>query len=81
MPASIEMGNQYAHTPYLRRVLGGRRSDVRGRLHGGISNAPAFQMWPSAVGPQPQDNVIYSHTYPWLGIRIGVIGDLAPGRP
>lgn len=50
------------------------------RLHGGISNAPAFQMWPSAVGLQPQDNVFYEHTYPWLGLRIGVIGDLAPGE-
>ncbi|MER5450526.1 hypothetical protein ABT052_40545 [Streptomyces sp. NPDC002766] len=45
------------------------------RLHGGISNAPAYQMWPSAVGLQPQDNVFYNHTYPWLGLRIGVIGD------
>ncbi len=46
------------------------------RLHGGISNAPPFQMWPSAVGLQPQDNIFYARTYPWLGIRIGVIGDL-----
>ncbi|MFJ9908130.1 hypothetical protein ACIRVK_35540 [Streptomyces sp. NPDC101152] len=51
------------------------------RLHGGISNASAYQMWPSAVGLQPQDNVFYNHTYPWLGIRIGVIGDLKPGKP
>lgn len=50
------------------------------RLHGGISNAPAYQMWPTAVGLQPQDNVFYNHTYPWLGIRIGVIGDLKPGK-
>ncbi|WP_225320854.1 hypothetical protein [Streptomyces luteolifulvus] len=49
------------------------------RLHGGVSNAPAYQMWPSAVGLQPQDNVFYNHTYPWLGIRIGVIGDPRPG--
>ncbi|WP_329133300.1 hypothetical protein OG552_15520 [Streptomyces sp. NBC_01476] len=48
------------------------------RLHGGISNAPAFQMWPSAIGLQPQDNVLFDHIYPWLGIRIGVIGDLKP---
>ncbi|MEW2633544.1 hypothetical protein AB0903_18265 [Streptomyces sp. NPDC048389] len=48
------------------------------RLHGGVSNAPAFQMWPSAVGLQPQDNLFYHHTYPWLGIRIGVIGELEP---
>ncbi|WUH92034.1 hypothetical protein OG900_19225 [Streptomyces sp. NBC_00433] len=49
------------------------------RLHGGISNAPAFQMWPSAVGLQPQDNAFFDRIYPWLGIRIGVIGDLEPG--
>ena len=49
------------------------------RLHGGISNAPAYQMWPSAVGLQPQDNVLLDRIYPWLGIRIGVIGDLRPG--
>ncbi|MFJ6633961.1 hypothetical protein ACIQMR_21625 [Streptomyces sp. NPDC091376] len=49
------------------------------RLHGGVSNAPAFQMWPSAVGLQPQDNIFYRHTYPWLGIRVGVTGEVAPG--
>ncbi|GBQ04007.1 hypothetical protein SSP531S_54970 [Streptomyces spongiicola] len=51
------------------------------RLHGGVSNAPAYQLWPSAVGLQPQDNVFYRHTYPWLGFRIGVVGDVGPKRP
>ena len=46
------------------------------RLHGGVANSTAYQMWPSAVGLQPQDNFFYARTYPWLGIRIGVIGDL-----
>ena len=46
------------------------------RLHGGISNSTAYQMWPSAVGLQPQDNSFYVRTYPWLGIRIGVVGNL-----
>lgn len=64
-------------TPPPSGRSGGR---VWRRLHGGISNAPAFQMWPSAVGLQPQDNVFYNHTYPWLGIRIGVIGDLKMGK-
>jgi hypothetical protein len=32
-------------------------------------------MWPSAVGLQPQDNVFYNHTYPWVGLRIGVVGE------
>ena len=48
------------------------------RLHGGIANAPAYQLWLSAVGLQPQTNPFYGLTYPWLGIRIGVIGDLKP---
>ncbi len=47
------------------------------RLHGGVSNAPAYQMWPSAVGLQPHDNIFYDHVYPWLGFRIGVIGNLS----
>ncbi|MDX6609416.1 MAG: hypothetical protein QOF85_1341 [Solirubrobacterales bacterium] len=46
------------------------------RLHGGIANAPVYQLWLSAVGLQPQDNTFYTATYPWLGIRIGVLGTL-----
>ena len=45
------------------------------RLHGGVPNAPAYQLWISAVGLQPQDNTFYNRTYPWLGFRIGVIGN------
>ena len=52
------------------------RPRVWRRLHGGVSNAPAYQLWPSAVGLQPQDNKFYDHTYPWLGFRIGVVGNL-----
>ncbi len=48
------------------------------RLHGGIANAPAYQLWLSAIGPQPQDNAFFTATYPWLGFRIGVLGDLKP---
>ena len=44
------------------------------RLHGGVPNAPGYQLWLSAVGLQPQDNKFYDLTYPWLGFRIGVIG-------
>ena len=44
------------------------------RLHGGIANAPVYQLWLSAVGLQPQDNAFFTATYPWLGIRIGYIG-------
>jgi formylglycine-generating enzyme required for sulfatase activity len=45
------------------------------RLHGGIANAPVYQLWLSAVGLQPQDNVFFTATYPWLGIRVGLLGD------
>ncbi len=50
------------------------------RLHGGIANAPNYQLWLSAVGLQPQDNAFYTATYPWLGIRIGALGNLKLGR-
>jgi len=50
------------------------------RLHGGISNAPVYQLWISAIGLQPQDNAFFTATYPWLGIRVGVIGNLKPGK-
>jgi formylglycine-generating enzyme required for sulfatase activity len=53
-------------------IRGGPR--VWRRLHGGVPNSTAYQMWPSAVGLQPQDNTFYVHTYPWLGFRIGYIG-------
>ena len=45
------------------------------RLHGGIANSTAYQLWISAVGLQPQDNTAFTATYPWLGFRIGVIGN------
>ena len=50
------------------------------RLHGGIANAPAYQLWLSAVGLQPEDNAAFTATYPWLGFRIGVLGNLKPGK-
>ncbi len=50
------------------------------RLHGGIANAPVYQLWLSAIGLQPQDNTFFTATYPWLGIRIGVLGNLRPSR-
>ena len=59
-------------TPPPTGRSGGR---VWRRLHGGIANAPAYQLWLSAVGLQPQDNVFYDTTYPWLGFRVGVVGN------
>lgn len=50
------------------------------RLHGGVPNSVAYQMWISAVGLQPQHNTFFTATYPWLGLRVGVIGDLKPGK-
>jgi hypothetical protein len=58
----------------------GAHGRVWRRLHGGIANAPVYQLWLSAVGLQPQDNTFYAATYPWLGIRIGVLGDLKLGK-
>jgi formylglycine-generating enzyme required for sulfatase activity len=46
------------------------------RLHGGIANAPAYQLWLSAVGLNPQDNAFYNATYPWIGFRVGAVGTL-----
>jgi hypothetical protein len=59
---------------------GSAKGRVWRRLHGGISNAPAYQLWLSAVGLQPQDNALFTATYPWLGFRIGVVGDLSVGK-
>jgi hypothetical protein len=50
------------------------------RLHGGIANAPVYQLWLSAVGLQPQENNFFTATYPWLGIRVGVLGNLKPNK-
>jgi formylglycine-generating enzyme required for sulfatase activity len=50
------------------------------RLHGGIANAGPYQLWLSAVGLQPQDNALFTATYPWLGIRVGVIGNLKAAK-
>jgi hypothetical protein len=50
------------------------------RLHGGVPNAPAYQLWLSAIGLQPQDTPFFKLTYPWLGFRVGVIGDLTVGK-
>jgi hypothetical protein len=57
--------------------FGAKGHRVWRRLHGGVPNAPVYQLWLSAVGLQPQKNTFFTATYPWLGFRIGVIGDLA----
>ena len=55
--------------------FGAKGHRVWRRLHGGVPNAPLYQLWLSAVGLQPQDNAFFVATYPWLGFRIGVIGE------
>jgi formylglycine-generating enzyme required for sulfatase activity len=60
--------------------FGAKGHRVWRRLHGGIANAPVYQLWLSAIGLQPQDNAFYNATYPWLGIRIGVLGSLAVSK-
>ena len=59
--------------------FGAKGHRVWRRLHGGVPNAPLYQLWLSAVGLQPQDNAFFVKTYPWLGFRLGVIGSLVNG--
>ncbi len=70
-------GNVVEWTDTITASPSGRKDGrVWRRLHGGIANAPAYQLWLSAIGLQPQDNPFYDFTYPWLGFRIGTIGTL-----
>jgi hypothetical protein len=43
--------------------------------HGGVANAPAYQMEISAFGYNSGDPAI-ERLYPWYGFRVGVIGNL-----
>ncbi len=42
--------------------------------HGGVANAPAYQLEISAFGYNPGDPQL--RIYPWLGFRVGIIGNL-----
>ncbi len=44
-------------------------------FHGGVANAPAYQLAISAFGYNPGDS-LFDRIYPWLGFRVGVIGNL-----
>jgi hypothetical protein len=68
---AVEWTDTIAPSPF-----GSQDPRVWRRLHGGVANAPAFQLWISAIGLQPQDIVFLANTYPWLGFRVGVIGNL-----
>ncbi len=69
-------GNAVEWTDTITPSPSGKGNRVWRRLHGGIANAPAYQLWLSAVGLQPEDNAFFTHTYPWLGFRVGVVGNL-----
>jgi hypothetical protein len=43
--------------------------------HGGVANAPAYQLEISAFGYAPGDFAV-QRAYPWLGFRVGIIGNL-----
>jgi formylglycine-generating enzyme required for sulfatase activity len=43
--------------------------------HGGIANAPAYQLAISAFGYNPGDSRAQAF-YPWSGFRLGVIGEV-----
>jgi formylglycine-generating enzyme required for sulfatase activity len=75
-------GNAVEWTDTITPPPSGRQdARVWRRLHGGVPNAPAYQMWPSAIGLQPENNAFFDRTYPWLGFRVGVIGSVnAAGR-
>jgi hypothetical protein len=44
-------------------------------FHGGVANAPAYQLGISAFGYNPGDNQGLERSYPWEGFRVGVIGN------
>jgi hypothetical protein len=69
-------GNAVEWTDTITPSPSGKSKRVWRRAHGGISNAPAYQLWLSAIGLQPQNNAFFDHIYPWLGFRVGVIGKL-----
>ncbi|HEU5213555.1 MAG TPA: hypothetical protein VFU10_12355 [Gaiellaceae bacterium] len=48
------------------------------RAHGGVANAPADQLWISAIGRTPEANAALERTYPWSGFRVGIIGTVRP---
>ena len=68
---AVEWTDTIAPSPF-----GPEDARVWRRLHGGVANASKFQLWISATGLQPQDIVYLANTYPWLGFRVGVIGNL-----
>ena len=69
-------GNAVEWTDTITSSPTGYQERVWRRMHGGIANARAYQLWISAVGLLAQDDPFFERTYPWVGLRVGVIGDL-----
>ena len=46
------------------------------RLHGGVANAPSYQLLISAFGTTPEDDTAIANINPWVGFRVGVVGNL-----
>ena len=67
----VEWTDTVAPTP-------GSDSRVWRRAHGGVANAPAYQLWISAIGRTPEANTAIDRLNPWDGFRVGVIGKLKP---
>ncbi len=63
---AVEWTDTITPTPF-----GTTKGRVWRRLHGGVPNSTAYQLWLSAVGLQPENNQFFEQTYPWLGFRIG----------
>ena len=74
-------GNAVEWTDTITEAPAGGEGRVWRRLHGGVPNAPAYQLWLSAIGLQPQDNTFFEQVTPWLGFRLGAVGNpKASGR-
>jgi hypothetical protein len=71
-----QAGNAVEWTDTISPILKHSPRIVR-RMHGGISNAKTYQLKIQAIGPQPEVNAIPKNIYPWLGFRVGFIGNPA----
>ena len=69
-------GNVVEHTDTIAPQPAGHDFERDWRYyHGGVANAPAYQVEISAFGYFPGDPAL-GKIYPWMGFRVGVIGDL-----
>lgn len=70
-------GNVVEWTDTIAPSPGGSRDPrIWRRAHGGVANAPAYQLWISATGRVPERAEAIARVNPWAGFRVGVVGDL-----